>query len=96
MRPVPINVRTRFAEAFYSGRNGYSLLELYDLFLQYQMDVPTVNSNIIPTKKDYFVNCIGMMPPDNQRQFLYDLCDDPPTATGPLPDKTVRKKLLSL
>jgi len=36
------------------------------------------------------------MTPENQRQFLYDLCDNPPPATGPLPDAHTRHGLLSI
>jgi hypothetical protein len=36
------------------------------------------------------------MTPENQRQFLYDLCDNPPAATGPLPDADARRGLLSI
>jgi hypothetical protein len=49
-----------------------------------------------PTKRSYFLDCVASMTPENQRQFLYDLCDDPPVASGPLPDKTTRKALLSM
>ena len=36
------------------------------------------------------------MTPENQRQFLYDLCDDPSPAAGALPDEDARRDLLSI
>lgn len=96
MRPVPTAVVTRFADAFCFGRNGYSLRELHDLFVQYQVNVPAVEPGIAPTKGSYFLSCVGAMTPENQRQFLYDLCDDPAPATGPLPDEATRRDLLSI
>jgi hypothetical protein len=84
-----------FADAFCYSRNGYSLRELHDLFVQYQVDVPAVDSSMPPTKGSYFLSCVGAMTPENQRQLLYDLCDDPAPATGPLPTQETRRDLLS-
>jgi len=95
MRPVPNAIITRFADAFCYGRSGYTLRELHDLFVGYQVDVPTLESSVSTTKGSYFHICVGAMTPENQRQFLYDLCDDPPPATGPLPDEEARRGLLS-
>jgi hypothetical protein len=96
MRPVSIAIVARFADAFCYGRSGYSLRELHDLFVQYQVDVPALDSGVSPTKGSYFHSCIAAMTPENQRQFLYDLCDDPPPATGPLPGEDARRGLLSI
>jgi hypothetical protein len=93
---VPAAIVTRFADAFCYGRSGYSLREPHDLFIQYQVDVPALDSSVAPTKGSYFHSCIAAMTPENQRQFLYDLCDSPPPATGPLPDETARRGLLSV
>ena len=60
------------------------------------MDVPTLDSSVSTTKGGYFHSCVGAVTPENQRQFLYDLCDDPPPATGPLPDADARRGLLSI
>lgn len=96
MRPVSTAVVARFADAFCYGRSGYSLRELHDLFVQYQVDVPALDSSVASTKGSYFHTCVAAMTSENQRQFLYDLCDDPAPATGPLPDEATRRSLLSL
>ena len=96
MRPVPTTIVARFADAFCYGRSGYSLRELHGLFLQYQVDVPTLDSTVTLTKGRYFHSCVAAMTPENQRQFLYDLCDDPPPVTGSLPDQDARRGLLSI
>ena len=94
MQPVPTSVVERFAGAFCYGRQGYSLRELEDLFVRYQVDVPCVNPGMPPTKGVYFNQCVGAMTPETQRQFLYDLCDDPPPATRQLPALEERLTLL--
>lgn len=96
MRPVPAAIVTRFADTFCYGRRGYSLRELHDLFVEYQVDVPALAPSDAPTKGSYFHSSVAAMTPENQRQFLYDLCDDPPPATGPLPDENARRSLLSM
>lgn len=60
------------------------------------MEVPSVNPSMPPTKNAYFHECLYSMTQENQRQFLYDLCDDPPTAAGALPSQDERKELLAL
>lgn len=94
MQPVSTSIVDRFAAAFSYGRRGYSLRELNDLFVRYQVDVPCVNSGLPPTKGAYFNVCVGAMTPETQRQFLYDLCDDPPPANGQLPAPEERLDLL--
>lgn len=78
MHPVSTSIVNRFAAAFCYQRNGYSLRELEQLFVRYQVDVPAVDWSSPPTKASYFGQCVGSMMPETQRQFLYDLCDDPP------------------
>lgn len=95
MRPVSQNMIKRFAAAFCYGREGYSLRELQDLFPVYQVDVPSVDPGLPPTKGAFFLNCVSAMTPAIQRQFLYDLCDNPPPARNALPSETNRKALLS-
>lgn len=94
MQPVPTSLVERFASRFCYGRNGYSLRELQDLFVRYQVDAPPVNPGLPPTKGAYFNQCVGALTPETQRQFLYDLCDDPPAASGPLPSAAERLELL--
>jgi hypothetical protein len=96
MQPVPTTVLRRFADVFSYKRDGYSLWELHDLFVQHQVDVPAIDPGLPPTKRGYFLDCVASMTPENQRQFLYDLCDDPPPASGPLPSQAVRRELLSI
>jgi len=94
MRPVPTPLIERFAAKFCYGRRGYSLRELENLFVRYQVDVPPVKPGLAPTKGMYFTQCVGAMTPETQRQFLYDLCDNPPPARGQLPSPTERLELL--
>jgi hypothetical protein len=94
MQDVPTSIVRRFAASFCYGRSGYTLRELECLFVRYQSDVPGVDPGQPPTKGDYFGQCVRSMTPEAQRQFLYDLCDDPPSASGPLPDSGQRGKLL--
>lgn len=94
MQPVPSSITERFAAAFCYGRKGYSLRELEDLFVQYQVDVPCVSPGQPQTKGAYFNQCVVAMTPETQRQFLYDLCDDPPPARGQLPAPEKRLDLL--
>jgi hypothetical protein len=94
MQPIPTSVVERFAAAFCYGRMGYSLRDLERLFVRYQVDVPCVNPGLSPTKGSYFSQCVGAMTPETQRQFLYDLCDDPPPASGTLPSPEQRLELL--
>lgn len=96
MKPVSKAITDRFTSRFCYGRNGYSLRQLEDLFTGYQVDVPSVDPSMPPTKNAYFHECVYSMTPENQRQFLYDLCDAPPAAAGPLPSEDERKKLLAL
>lgn len=94
MQPVPEAIVNRFASSFCYGRKGYSLRELEKVFAGYQLHVPSVDPATPPTKNAYFSQCLYSMSPENQRQFLYDLCDDPPPATGPLPSADERRELL--
>ncbi len=94
MQTVSTSIVKRFAARFCYGRSGYSLRELEELFVRYQVDVPSVDPGLPPTKGAYFEQCVGAMTPENQRQFLYDLCDDPPPAIGALPDAAERLELL--
>ncbi len=94
MQPVPISLIRQFAAQFCYGRSGYARRELEKLFIQYQIDVPSVDPSRPPTKNEYFVHFVGAMTPETQRQFLYDLCDDPPPATGQLPSPVKRLEFL--
>jgi len=94
MREVPNDITQRFASAFCYGKNGYSLKELDALFSQYQLEVPSINPAMPPTKGSFFTSCLYALTPENQRQFLYDLCDSPPPARGPLPSIKERESLL--
>lgn len=88
------SIINRFAAVFCYSRRGYTLRELEDLFIRYQVDAPSVDPGLPPTKGAYFSSCVSSMSPETQRQCLYDLCDDPPPATGPLPDESERLELL--
>jgi hypothetical protein len=70
------------------------LRELQELFLRYQSDMPSVNPGLPPTKSEYFKQCVSALTPETQRHFLYDLCDDPPPASGSLPSRAGRIELL--
>ncbi len=96
MRPVPIAICNRFSTYFCSGRVGYSLCELESIFVGYQAEVPLVDHSTPTTKPTYFAECLYSMSPENQRQFLYDLCDDPPSSARTLPDPSIRRELLRL
>lgn len=94
MQPVSTSIVDRFAGGFCYSRSGYSLRQLAELFVRYQVDVPSVDPGLPPTKGSYFNQCVAAMTPETQRQFLYDLCDDPPPANGLLPDAEERLQLL--
>ena len=96
MRPIHPNVVQRFAKAFTYGRNGFSLRELLDYFAGYQANVPSLHSlQHGATKSSAFLECVASLSPENQRQVLYDLCDDPPPSQYPMPTEGERKKLLA-
>ncbi|SPD71723.1 conserved hypothetical protein [uncultured Desulfobacterium sp.] len=95
MRPVHPNTVQKFASAFAYGRNGLSLQELLDYFAQYQANVPSLHSlQQGTTKGSAFLECVASLTPENQRQALYDLCDNPPPAQYPMPNEEVRRDLL--
>ncbi len=96
MQDVPGTVVSRFADAFAYGRAGYTLSELHDIFVQYQADAPPVPPSSPPTKGAYFADCLYRMAPEKQRQFLYDLCDNPPPAKGSIPGQNERLELLGV
>lgn len=97
MNPVPDNLILSFAEEFASGRKGFSLDEIPSYFAQYQGNVPTRRSyQGSVTKPAAFKDCVLALSPENQRQSLYDLCDDPPRASHSMPDEKQRKALLAL
>ncbi len=43
-----------------------------------------------------FADCLSSLSPEDQRQALYDLCDDPPASRHPMPSLETRRQLLSL
>ncbi len=94
MREVPNTITQRFTSSFCYGRKGYSLKELDGLFRHYQVEAPSIVPSMPPTKGDFFASCLYALAPENQRQFLYDLCDNPPSAAGPLPSVDERRELL--
>jgi hypothetical protein len=95
MRPIHPNTVQKFATAFAYGRNGLSLQELLDYFAQYQANVPSLHSlQHGTTKRSAFLECVASLTPENQRQALYDLCDNPPLSQHPMPKEEVRKDLL--
>ena len=96
MRPVHPNIVQRFAKAFAYGRNGLSLQELLNYFAGYQANVPSLHSlQQGTTKGSAFLECVASLSPENQRQVLYDLCDEPPPSQHPMPTEEERKELLS-
>jgi hypothetical protein len=89
------NMYTAEVEYLAAGGPGEASFELLAPFFAsyvvlYQADVPAIDPGLPPTKRGYFLDCVASMTPENQRQFLYDLCDDPPPASGPLPNQAVR------
>jgi hypothetical protein len=96
MQPVSENIIKRFGSAFCYERAGYSLRELQELFPLYQVDVPSIDPGLPPTKGAFFLTCVTAMTPATQRQFLYDLCDNPLPAKNPLPSEADRRTLLSI
>jgi len=95
MNPVHENVALRFAEKFASGRKGFSLEEIPEFFAQYQGNVPTLRTyQGAVTKPIVFKDCLLILTPENQRQALYDLCDNPPIGRHMMPDEKTRKELL--
>jgi hypothetical protein len=95
MKPIPPNIIERIAEAFCYGRTGFSREEIPEYFMKYQGDVPTIHSQFGATKTGVFVACVAALTPGNQRLALYDLCDDPPPSTHPMPSASVRAELLT-
>ena len=94
MKSVSDGMAKRFAQAFCYGRNGYSLEELRRLFPPYGAQVPDLDLGMPPAKVPFFQCCLGSLSPEQQRQFLYDLCDNPPPASYALPSETERLDLL--
>lgn len=97
MKPVDSNLVKRFAEEFCYGRKGFSAEEIPKYFSTFQGNVPfpaiykmAVNKSVL------FYDCVTSLSPENQRQALYDLCDDPPQSTHPMPGKNVRKDILTM
>jgi len=92
---VPRQIIERFADAFAYSRSGFGADEIPAYFAAYQGDVPSSASFVYsPTKSELFIACVQALSPENQRQALYDLCDNPPTAKHPMPDLSAREKLL--
>ena len=96
MHAVPDALCHRFSERFCYGAKGYSLRQLQAFFSQYAPTVPHANARFPPTKAAYFHSCLYALPPEVQRQALYDLCDDPPEAKGSLPTASERLELLTM
>src|SRR5574341_615120 len=96
MQPVPEEICGRFTTAFCYARRGYSLREEASLFEGYQVNIPALDSGSPPTKDSFFRECLYALSSENQRQFLYDLCDVPPPAICPLPSADERRQLLAL
>lgn len=95
MHPISTNLIRRFGEEFVFGRKGFSLAEISPFFANYEQSVPSPNNGLgTPTKVDHFISCVSSLSPKNQRDALYDLCDDPPRMKGPVPNEKVRKGLL--
>jgi hypothetical protein len=97
LKPVEQSVIKRFAEAFCYGRTGFSLEQIPAYFSGFQGSVPDLSSYpVAPVKSEIFEDCVRALTPDNQRQALYDLCDNPPASKHPMPDLAARKELLTL
>lgn len=94
MQPVSEGTAKRFANEFCYGRKGYTLEELRQLFADYAAQTPDIDSGMLPKKVDFFCACLNSLSPGQQRQFLYDLCDNPPPASHILPSDEKRLQLL--
>jgi hypothetical protein len=95
MKPVDTNLIKRFANEFCYGRKGFSAEEIPKYFSTFQGNVPFIYGMAV-TKSVFFCDCVTSLSPENQRQALYDLCDDPPESTHPMPNNNIRKELLEM
>lgn len=93
MLPLPDNTIHAFADAFASGRNGFSLVEIKDFFQQYQPHIPSLTGAPGITKPAYFQQCVLSLAAADQRLSLLDLCNSPPKSRHPMPCEDVRVKL---
>ena len=95
MKPVDTNLIKRFANEFCYGRKGFSAEEIPKYYSTFQGNVPFIYGMAV-TKSVFFCDCVTSLSPENQRQALYDLCDDPPESTHPMPNDNIRKELLEM
>ncbi len=97
VKPAEQSIIKRFAQAFCYGRTGFSLEQIPEYFARFQGSVPDLSSYpVAPVKSGIFEDCVRALTPENQRQALYDLCDDPPASRHPMPDAATRSELLAL
>lgn len=92
MKTIDPGVVQQFAKVFCFGKSGFSANEIPAYFAKYEGTIPVVKAGT--TKADLFAECLRGLSPSNQRLALYDLCDQPPASSHPMPSVQIRTALL--
>lgn len=96
MQPLSQAIVDQFSEHFSAGRRGLAKAEIGPFFRLYEPNMPIRTYLDMISKPDLFYECVAALSPEKQRTALWDLCQQPPPARGPMPGEKTRMDLLAI